>query len=271
MVIKIRGPWRAFLFTLLGAGFGYLYVGNLRCALLSFALQFLIMCGALATGMLDEPKGLYLTIAALIMLVLFAAIHSMRIARRIGSSNLKWYQRWYYYFAILMIHAFFYPDLHDSYAMFRVPSESSMPAIIPGDYIMVSKLAYGESDPHRGDLVVYVNPDPIELQGRGVRIVKRIVGVAGDSIEVKGLEVFINGKKLEEPYARYLEGGLSADVGPLTVPANSYFMLGDNRDRSRDSRHYKSHFVNKHLIVGKVLYIYWSFPHFERTGKKLNL
>jgi signal peptidase I len=114
----------------------------------------------------------------------------------------------------------------------------------------------------RGDVVVFKFPEEPERD-----FIKRVIGLPGDTLELRQRRVFINGNKLDEPYAHYLfapgdgDEAASIDVreryGPVTVPVGHYFMMGDNRDNSQDSRYWG--FLPAHYVKGRALMIYWSF------------
>jgi len=130
---------------------------------------------------------------------------------------------------------------------FFIPSGSMEPTLWPGDRIVVGKTdLFGQPVP--GDVVVFHYPlDPRE------DFVKRLVAAGGQTVQLKDSRLYIDGKMVPEPY---LPAGLTfPDFGPVTVPAGSYFMLGDNRNNSDDSRIWG--FVRKDLVVGRVLCVYW--------------
>ena len=187
-----------------------------------------------------------------------------------------------------------------------VPTGSMNPTILEGDLLYVNKIAYDLrfpltlhrlakwSDPQRGDIVVCFSPDD------GTRLVKRVIGQPGDTIELRNNTLFLNGepvsyKKIDSKYTKHLSGkqkrkyklamedlnGVTHAVmstpsimavrtfGPVTVPQDSYFVMGDNRDNSRDSRYFG--FVERKLIVGKAKGVIGSFditdkyqPRFKR-------
>jgi len=187
-----------------------------------------------------------------------------------------------------------------------VPSGSMNPTILEGDLIFVNKVAYDLrvpltmrrlakwSDPQRGDIVICFSPED------GVRLVKRVIGQPGDTIEMRENTLFLNGERLDyttidSEYMEYLSGkfkrrctiamenldGINHEVmsmpsvaairnfGPVTVPDNCYFVMGDNRDGSKDSRYFG--FVERRLIIGKAKGVIGSFnitgnflPRFER-------
>ncbi len=155
---------------------------------------------------------------------------------------------------------------------FTIPSGSMMDTLLIGDYILVNKFLYGAEipltdthlpgirDPKRGDIIVFKYPNDESRD-----FIKRIIAVGGDTVQVRDNRVWINGVLQDEPFVR---GGpypanLKAHCGylyacdPLAVPAGSYFVMGDNRDNSQDSRYWG--FVKREKIRGKAFLIYWSW------------
>ena len=157
---------------------------------------------------------------------------------------------------------------------FTIPSGSMMDTLLVGDYILVNKFLYGPEvpftdshvpglrDPRRGDIIVFKYP-----QDEKRDFIKRIIGTPGDTVLVRGPQVFVNGQPLTEPYVKRAESGLPAGgqmycgyaygCEPTVVPPNSYFVMGDNRDNSQDSRYWG--FVKRDKIKGKAFLIYWSW------------
>lgn len=137
---------------------------------------------------------------------------------------------------------------------FWIPSSSMEPTLLVGDRIMAYKLFYGMDNVHRGDIIIFkfpLNPDK--------DFVKRVVGIPGDVVEIKDKTVYINGKKLIEPYAVHSKRDIGFprdEYGPVKVPPDSLFVLGDNRDSSEDSRYWG--YVPEENIVGEVFLIYWT-------------
>lgn len=149
---------------------------------------------------------------------------------------------------------------------FKIPSGSMEQTLLVGDHILVSKFIYGTkipltdtkvfplTQPKRGDVIVFVYPvDPSK------DFIKRIIGVPGDVVQVTGTQVLVNGKRMEEPYAIYDQQPSEPreNFGPVTVPQGSYFVMGDNRDKSYDSRYWG--FVKESKIKGRALVLYWSW------------
>ena len=127
------------------------------------------------------------------------------------------------------------------------------------EFVLVNKLAYVRSEPQHGDIVVFNYPqDPSE------QFVKRIIAIPGDTIEIRQGTVYVNGGKINEPYVSrgaQLAGFTSRDeLASRTVPADAYFVMGDNRRGSRDSREWG--FLPRKFIVGKVWLAYWPPPDF---------
>jgi signal peptidase I len=153
---------------------------------------------------------------------------------------------------------------------FRIPSGSMEPTLLVGDHLLVNRLSYVMKvpftdivlfhlgTPNRGDVIVFRYPED-----RTKDFIKRVIGKEGDVIEIKDKTVFLNGKKMVDPHAHFAEDrtipGVYAprdNMNPITVPKGSYFVMGDNRDRSLDSRFWG--FVKTDDLVGRALIIYFS-------------
>ena len=132
-----------------------------------------------------------------------------------------------------------------------IPSASMETTIMTGDRIFGNRLAYKSHDPKRGDIIISKFPDD-ESQ----LFIKRIIGLPGETLEVIDGKVYINGDStpLDEPYIKVDAIG---DYGPVTIPENSYFMMGDNRNYSADSRFWVHPFVAKNKILGKAVFRYY--------------
>ena len=141
-----------------------------------------------------------------------------------------------------------------------VPTGSMETTIMPGSRMIGFRIAYLFTEPKRGDIIVFKYPDdPSQL------FVKRIVGLPGETVEIIDGRTFINGEQLEEDYINpdyWLSSVDYEDYGPYVVPENSYFMMGDNRGNSRDSRKWTNTFLKKEGIVGKAWLCYWPFSEF---------
>ena len=158
---------------------------------------------------------------------------------------------------------------------FKIPTGSMENNLLIGDHLLVNKFVFGPTplaigrallpvrDVRRGDIVVFKYPEEPDRD-----FIKRVIGLPGETIELKNKKVHINGQPLEEPYVHFLTAPsndyqevTSYDVrerfGPVTVPADQYFVMGDNRDNSQDSRYWG--FLPRGHVKGKALLIYWSY------------
>lgn len=124
-----------------------------------------------------------------------------------------------------------------------VPTGSMEETIMVGSRIIINRLAYMNEAPERGDIVSFHYPDDEEEL-----FLKRVMGLPGETIEGIGGYVYINGVKLEEDFTPVV---LAYDFGPFTIPDNCYFMMGDNRNNSLDSRYWQNHFVERSKIIGR--------------------
>ena len=156
-----------------------------------------------------------------------------------------------YVFLILLAFALAFLMNRFVYANAEVPTGSMIPIVQPGDRLIVNRLAYLFDEPDRGDIVMFAYPDD-----ESENYLKRIIGLPGEKVEIKDGLVYINdsNKPLDEPYINDPPNG---DFGPYNVPDNSYFMLGDNRDESKDARYWDVKYVKKEKIVGKAWLKYY--------------
>lgn len=176
---------------------------------------------------------------------------------------------------------------------YKIPSGSMIPTLQIGDYILVNKLSYGFripkhfrapqgfelpwedgflfrwGSPQRGDIVVFTRPDdPATSEDEShTNLIKRVIGLPGETVEVKDTQVYINSTPLEESYARWISGGLvDGNFGPAKVPEDHILLLGDNRDNSKDSRFWNDPFISIERVKGRALFIYWSLYDWRRIG-----
>lgn len=133
---------------------------------------------------------------------------------------------------------------------FLVQGSSMFPTFDDGERLLVDKLTYRFREPSHGEVVVFQYP-----ADRQRRFIKRIVGVPGDEIRIANWTVYVNGQPLEE--TDYTNGPTYSNFGPVIVPEDTYFVLGDNRNLSEDSRNPKVGFVPRDHIIGRALVVYW--------------
>jgi signal peptidase I len=157
---------------------------------------------------------------------------------------------------------------------FKIPTGSMENNLLVGDHLLVNKFVFGPTasslerallpvrDIRRGDIVVFKFPNEPERD-----FIKRVIGLPGETLELRNKKVYVNGQPLDEPYVHFLEPASDSDevtrfdvrerYGPVRVPDGHYFVMGDNRDNSQDSRYWG--FLPRGFIKGKALMIYWSY------------
>jgi signal peptidase I len=165
---------------------------------------------------------------------------------------------------------------------YMIPSGSMEPTLLVGDHIFVNKIIYGLRMPnsilglhipglpygkylvhfesiHHGDVIVFVSP-----QDRATDLIKRVIGMPGDKVEVRNGAVWLNGAPMNDPQAHFIvppqdraAGNPRDNLPPVTVPAGKLFMMGDNRDNSYDSRYWG--FADQTDVEGRAMIIYWSW------------
>lgn len=277
----------AILLSLLLAGLGELYAGRPRAAVVTFvSVGFL---GPLILALMFlSVEGLWILIlpcGILLGALVFVLVRAARAARAAPNPYaLQPYNRWYWYALAVLIFQFVWQpavfnDLRSGWLeAFRLPSNSMEPTLHVGDFIFVSKRPAARI-PQLNGLVVFSKD--------GLMVLKRVVGLAGDTLAMKDGRLFRNGRALTEPYAQNVDpvaaerGALEEgrpwhlkhlvasalkteepyhpdmrNWGPLVIPPDSVFVLGDNRDNSYDSRFFGAIGVNR--IRGRPLVIYFS-------------
>lgn len=282
---KNRRPWAAALLSFfLGPFIGMLYLNRGRLAFLYLLIGFCLAGIGVAylPSLVASPNEPLIGWLLDFPLGVIGAIHSFLIARhRDGTGRLKWYSHWYAIVGFVLIFPLAAFGIRTFlYQPFSAVSVSMSPSLNAGDYFFASKFAYNDVSPRRGDLIVF---RVRSLQN--VSYIKRVIGLPGDRVQMRNDKLFINGavvpqRRLEDfplpcgaalcripQYEETLPGGhtdriLDAVVnGPFdntplfVVPANSYFVLGDNRDNSDDSR-VDVGFVSHDDIIGRPAFKY---------------
>ena len=134
----------------------------------------------------------------------------------------------------------------------RVPTGAMLPTIPEGGYVVIDRDYYKTNPIQRFDIAVIKDPSGIKnSNGRDTLFVKRVIGLGGETIELRGNKVYIDGKELQEPFTLIPDGPLSK-YGPFVIPEGEYFLLGDNRPDSADSRYWDRHSLDKSFFVAKV-------------------
>lgn len=286
-IAKVRKAWLAALLSFVCPGLGQLYNGQLNWCLIAFSvsLVFSVLGTVFFFGSLSQ---IFSMMMLGLVLDVFFSVHAFRSAKKIGSMVLKKYQsRWMYILFALFLFGF--PDgfgylIPSRLLSFQIPSASMVPTLLVGDRLVADGWSYWKGDPQRGDVVVFLYP-----KDESIRYVKRLIGLPGDRVELRGGVLYINGteisqKKLDVPPV--IEAGQTFDVleedlmgvkhiiyrarnsfvandfGPVLISEGKYFFMGDNRDRSSDSRFWGQ--VTRKAIVGKMRYIFFSWDSEEK-------
>jgi len=283
-----RRPWIAALLTLLMTGLGHLYAGSPKRGLILFGIWsfWALLCSII---LLAVPN-IFIIIIFLIggfSFLVFCMVDAFSIAkRRKENYEPAKYNRWFVYLGYFVILSLISALLSAGVKTnaFNITSGSMEPALLVGDSILVNEVIYGVkipllrktiipvTDPKRDDLVVFIYPED-----RSMTLIKRVIGLAGDKIEIVNKKIFINDREYKDSYGVFKDSDVlpqSVDprdnFGPVTVPENSIFVMGDNRDESMDSRYWG--FVDLQDVEGKAFIIYWSWdsdrhkPRWERFG-----
>jgi signal peptidase I len=287
-----RRPWLAALLSFLAPGVGQLYNGDPRRGWSLFALFVgLELTGVVIVIPHAAPiiafAGLFLIALSELALRIATAIQAFRQARRIGATQITWYQHaWIYVLLVLLMcvaDAVAAPEF--KIQSFYIPSGAMTPTMLVGDYLTVDKTYYRSHSAERGDVVVFKLPTD-----NSTVWIKRVIGLPGDHIQMKNGILYINDqpcprKRIEDflyhegngmviPLAQYIEtlpNGVQhplikmGDNGTLDntqvydVPPGKYFMMGDNRDNSRDSRILSAFgYIPAENLIGRAEFIHFS-------------
>ena len=299
---SVRFPWVALALSFLSSGVGHIYCGRITKGLFLYSARFLLPPLHVIAAFAQPSNGVFLALllvpaAATVIIYLYSPIDAYAIAKRAGSDyKLKEYNRASLYWLLVAMQlaypvALIFGTRAYVYEAFFIPTRSMSPTVLTGDRILVNKRPFRHGFPERGDVVAFRTP----ASEVGRNWVKRVIGVAGDRIVIKGTGIEVNGKKLErervppesivqirkqvegdvyyESHAGrryrvlYTDGPLHESIAgefDVTVPDRSVFVLGDNRDRSRDSRHIGSIHVGD--VIGYVDYIYFPAETWSRLG-----
>lgn len=280
-----RQPAVAAVLAFLGPGIGHLYCGNapLAVGLAIVALAFVNVLFLLMIHTETERSTILVFLCAGCLIFLLQVAHAWLTARRQPNDfELRRYNHWYHYLiwwlavAILVL---FTGTIFGDFRSFRTPSASMENALFWGDRFIADMGAYETTGPARGDIAIFICPcDGTTLY------VKRCVAVPGDTVEIINKRLYINGVPADEsPTVHFSDTTTSGDskiherpasgvdsrdnYGPHVVPVGEFFMVGDNRDNSYDSRYWG--FVPKNMFLGKALRIYYS-SDWSRIGTRVN-
>ncbi len=292
-----RAPWVAVALSLFAPGLGQIYCGEIVRGLVLFLASLTFLPLVVLAALLPPATPLLVALLLSGLTVLGAYLYAVLAAYRSAGKLREHYQTREYnrplvYVLFLLVGvlysvggAWYLPHVFEA---FYLPTGSMVPTFLVGDHVLADKLAYRKGLPQRGDVVIFRVP-----RKPGQTWIKRVIGLPGDAVEVKGGEVLINGKRLERdrvPASSYSgiagipEGQVfvesnagsrysiligkekNPDFPKATVPEGSLFLLGDHRDLSLDSRDPEMGFVPLGHILGNVPYIYYPAGSWDRFG-----
>lgn len=258
--LRKLGPVRSWLANLLVPGAGYLYVGRPQYAVKLLAFMFGSLFFICWTRLILVPWSFYLLGAILVLVpILIAPLHAAIIARRVRKAPVRHFNRlWIYVAYVAALYALFAVLSQNraallGYEPFRIPSSSMAPTIEKGDFILANSWAYRQAAPQRGDLVVLHRG-----QAADAHYLKRIVAIPGDTVAIKSGQLLINGDGVTETYLhppRQVRP-YGREFPPTELGPDQYFLLGDNRDNSADSRMWGP--LRRDQIEAKAVYIWFS-------------
>jgi signal peptidase I len=236
-------------------GFGYLYVGRMGYAIVFLAAPWLFLFVAGLSRVLLHPVAWYSTLPLLVAILLVPAVHPVALAWSRPYVPPKRYNRWWWYVVwslgtvVVALLVASYRGAMFGYDHYYIPASSMAPTLQAGDRIAVDTWRYRDSAPAFGDIVICDFGD-------GTLLTKRVVGLPGDIIELRGWRLVRNGAPVDEPYLSPEQGLRAPDIGPLTLGADEFFVVGDNRGNSNDSR-YRGPLASEQ-VSGRVEFIYFS-------------
>jgi signal peptidase I len=274
--VKVRRPWVAGILSLVCPGLGHIYAGELIIGIVMIPSLWLATFGVVALWV----RIGYVAMPLVVLFYTAIAGHAVWTTIKRGKKIVpRAYSRWYGLLGIWVVYVIssYFVRLAIPYHSYKMPSGSMEKTIMPGDYLIGDNWAFDKDPVKRGDLVIFFG-------GRETKLVKRCVALPGDTIEFKDKVMYLNGAVAPVPEGtnfidtaadgsqhiipREQDGSNGRDNwGPLVVPADRYFMLGDNRDNSYDSRFLGP--MPKELLIGRIVGIQhgWKYHRVVRTGE----
>jgi len=259
--LKPRRPWAAGLLSLAGLGLGQIYNGQVKKALAFHLLVWLVLSVYLTIDSWSTFKGLILLLVLYALLRLASLADALLVARKRTGYYLKKYNRWYVYLALtcflaLVVNPALQIIIDTRITVLKIASQGMSPTLLAGDHFLGSRTHYDRQGIKRGDVVVFLDPR------QPVRQLKRVIGLPGEQVEIIDKNVYINGQPIKEGYKVQADqttlprSARRDNFGPVSLPEGKYFLLGDNRDQSYDSRFFGP--VDRSGILAKALYVYLS-------------
>jgi signal peptidase I len=264
---KKRSPLVALVLSFLTPGLGQFYNGQIKRAALLYLGEISLIPILTLSGLFRTFWGLLFSLVVGIGFLLFVIIDAPYNATRLKELRLRSYNRWYIYLIIVLVNLFVINPAITSilpFKPYKIPAGSMEPTLLVGDHFVADRTIYRAKEPVRNDIVVFPYPED-----KSKDFIKRVIGTPGDEIQMQDKQIFINDQIYDDKYGYYDEkaGNPNRYFGPVVVPKDHYFVLGDNRDHSLDSRFFG--FVPFSELKGQALYIYWANDK-GRIGKYLN-
>lgn len=266
---RFKKPWLAGLLSFLYLGLGQFYCGRPKRGILLAAVFFSFQIPLWLLFFIPLAKVNFVLPSAVFCFFYYFVIHdAVKLARKVNlSQETQPFSKWYFYVLFIGISYFAQVNLSATtkgsfVQAFKIPTESMAPSFVIGDRIVVEKWFSEREGVSRGDVIVFPYP------GDETRaFIKRVVGLPGEKLEIKKQQVFINGQAIDESYAFHSEPARDERVCPrddldqIVIPEGFLFVMGDNRERSKDSRYFGLIEVSK--VMGKAKMFYWSYDKKE--------
>lgn len=293
-----RKIWIGVFLTLLSTGLGHLYCGYAKKGIALYIIKrvvaliiySLILLVYYTNVILLAAGAVFLGISYQLYCVIDVIIKS-RKSKHIY--ELKSYNRWYVYILYIVIGIVIIPLITDNMLKYntiksyKIPSGAMKYTLLIGDHFIINRFIYGIKNPFTGRIIIPIEKPRREdiivfqyLESPELDFLKRVVGIEGDVIEVRNKKLYVNDILVERDYAIHTDPHIIPAVynkrdnfGPVIVPPDSLFVMGDNRDNSQDSRF--RGFVNLDAVKGKAFLIYWSWDNgnarWDRIGKRVDI
>jgi signal peptidase I len=275
-----RNVFITIILSMLQPGLGHIYLGKFKMGVLLYFLINMLGLIIIFTGLIETFTGLSIILIVSLIISFAVIIHSIFLYKNNKQIKSKSYSKWYFYLFILVLMFIIDKGIYKIFKFYYQPSKvasiSMENAVLSGDWILCDNFYYNKHNVVRNDIVVF------EPKGSSKKTISRVIGLPGDTVEIVNKNIFINNTKLEQPYTKYIDDqvipstienvrfkiiweenevrkfmGTRDNFNKFVVPENSFFVMGDNRDVSKDSRYLGC--IQRNKILGKPSYIYYSY------------